>query len=71
MTSAYLYRCPCLCFSLTEVSPPRLKTAPLPIAVSAACHAAVKTTPISGKKNNAIAIKPEESVHPYALGANR
>lgn len=43
----------------------------MPIAVSAACPAAVKTTPISGKKNNAIAIKPERSVHPCALGANR
>ncbi|MDU4763904.1 MAG: hypothetical protein E6X85_07245 [Veillonella sp.] len=61
----------CLCFSLTEVSPPRLKTAPLPIAVSAACPAAVKTTPISGKKTNAIAINPEGSVHPCELGANR
>ena len=71
MTSTCLCCRPCLCFSLTEVSPLRLKTAPMPIAVSAACPAAVKTTPISGKKNNATAIKPEESVHPYALGANR
>lgn len=43
----------------------------MPIAVSAACPKAVKAAPISGKKTNAIAIKPEGSVHPCALGANR
>ena len=40
----------------------------MPIAVSAAFP---KAAPISGKKTNAIAIKPEGSVHPCALGANR
>lgn len=43
----------------------------MPIAVSATYPVAVKTAPISSKKNNAIAIKPEGSVHPCALGANR